>query len=177
MLSAITFIITTVTERRLKDKKIKLCKSMVHNPLYDRSGPQYYEIVPRHRESSAQSTHVQPTHPDYDTINTLRRTSHNERDTPTTDNQPAHSMPRIHSSSKAPDDIVSEPTSISVPAPSLMGLKKNGQERNKLHLTLSLGSVDLRNDHGVVTSDSDDNYTILNPIASRQSITRNETFI
>ena len=150
----------------------------------------YNEIVPHHRESFAQSTHVQPTHPNYDTItiqwydtiNTLRRTSHNERDTPTMDNhvnQSAHSMPRFHSSSKAPDNTMSEPTSISVPAPSLMGLKKNGQERNKLHLTLSLGSADLRNNHGVihVTSDSDDNYTILNPIASRQSITRNETFI
>ena len=145
---------------------------MIHNPLYDRSGPQYYEI--------AQFT--QPTHPDYDTINTLRRTSHNQRTTPTTDiinhvDQPAHSVPRLHSSSTVPDDVMSEPTSSFVPAPSLMGLKKNGQERNKLHLTLSLESADLRNNYGVVTSGSDDNYTILNPIASRQSITRNESFI
>jgi hypothetical protein len=181
-----------ITEKRVKDTKNKLCKNMIHNPLYDRSGPQIpqYEIVSPHPDSGSSAQFIRPastTHPDYDTINTLRRTYHYRRDTPATEDhvdQPAQRMSKFRRSLEAhspPYDIMSELTSSSMSAPSLMGLKKNGRERNKLHLTLSLGNTDLRNNHGVVTSDSDDNYTILNPVASRQSIgcnfMRNETFI
>lgn len=173
---------------------------MVHNPLYDRRGPQY-EFVPSRLESSAQFTRpvvdeTRATHPHYDTINTPRFSS--QQDMPTADthrnvDQPhsadrsSHRPSKFHSvralsssnTHNLPYDIISTSTSSSVPAPTfgLMGLKKNGQERNKLHLTLSLGNVDRivgthapGRIHEVLTSDSEsDNYTFLNPIASRQN--------
>ena len=60
--------------------------------------------------------------------------------------------------------------------PKVMAPKKNGQERNKLHLTLSLGENDCSNNHtSVVASTSipqvhavateyvDDPYTVMSP--------------
>ena len=168
---------------------------MVHNPLYGRSGPEY-EIVPPRPDSSTQFTlpamdearATRAVNLHYDTINTPRLSS--QQDTPTADadhyvDQPLHNSSEFHSTSfssnahiRLPYDIISRSASSSMPAPSLMGLKKNGQERNKLRLTLSLGKADpivgsnaqLGNNHEVAASDSDDNYTILNPTASRRSV-------
>ena len=141
-----------IEKRKMKKK---LTKSMVQNPLYARSGPQY-EVVSPQLDSSAHDQFARPimdetrvTHTNnqhYDTINAPRFSS--LQDTPTTDtshnhvSQPAHRLSEFHISSNACsppyEDIMSRSTSSSVPAPSLMGRKKNGQERNKLHLTLSL---------------------------------------
>ena len=190
-----TFNVTTFPEKRVKDTKIKLCKNMVHNPLYDRSGPEY-EIVPPRVESSNQFTlpamdetrAIHPVNFHYDTINTPRLSSRQDTSTVNTDHhvdQPLHNSSKLHSTSVSsnayihpPYHIISRSVSSSqMPAPSLMGLKKNGQERNKLHLTLSLGKADTivgtnapGNDREVVASDSDDHYTILNPISSRQNV-------
>ena len=194
LLRNITSFFLWFPEKRVNNTKTKLCKNMVHNPLYDRSGPEY-EIVPPRLESSTQFTlptidearATRPANLHYDTINTPRLSS--RQDTPTADtdhyvDQPLHNSSKFRSTSYSsnahiypPYDIISRSASSPMPAPSLMGLKKNGQERNKLHLTLSLGKANpivgtnaLGNNHEVAASDSDDNYTILNPTASRQNV-------
>ena len=163
---------------------------MVHNPLYDRSGPEY-EIIPPRLESSTPFTQpgmdeFSTTHPanqHYDTINTAESSS--RQDTPTADafhyvDPPLHRLSKFRNASLSSNahthqsyDVISGSTSSSVPAASsLMGLKKNGRERNKLHLTLSLGrqadptvgSTTAGNNHKAMASDANDNYTVLNPI-------------
>ena len=44
-----------IIEKKVMNTKNKLCKSMVQNPLYDRSGPEY-KIVPPHSETSTPFT-------------------------------------------------------------------------------------------------------------------------
>ena len=71
---------------------------------------------------------------------------------------------------------------MSAQATRVMGLKKNGKERNKLHLTLTLDGKesanpvpcrkeeevilagDLPGDKRAVASDADENYTVMSPI-------------
>ena len=77
---------------------------------------------------------------------------------------------------------ISGSASLSVPltTPRVMGLKKNGQERNKLHLTLSLGSNDCSNSCtnevmpksipkmcAVAPADMDEPYTVMRPASVR----------
>ena len=168
---------------------------MVHNPLYDRSGPEY-EIVPPRPETSTPFTQpvideMSANHPaanqHYDTINTpglpfgLDTTA---EDTSHYIDPPLHTAHlssvvhpylQMHTCMHPPYDTISGSTTSSVPTTSL---KKNGQERNKLHLTLSLrdhrdltvGTATSGNNHGVMVSDTNDNYTIMNPITARQNI-------
>ena len=182
---------------------------MVHNPLYDRSGPEYEIVPPRMNTSTPPARDVfnttLPVNQHYDTIHTPGFSSRQNAsilDTAHYVDPPVHSSTRsskfrsasfsssahIHAPS-VPErgtayDIMSRSTTSSVPGSGLMGLKKNGQERNKLHLTLSLqgknDSIDVtpgpRSEgfvqckHGVLALDTNDNYTILNPIASQRNV-------
>ena len=73
---------------------------------------------------------------------------------------------------------VNRSASVSLPetTPKVIALKKNNQERNKLHLTLSLGGNDSFNGHtgeeapklipathAVVPMDMDEPYTVMSP--------------
>ena len=77
---------------------------------------------------------------------------------------------------------ISGSASLSTPltTPRVMALKKNGQDRNKLHLTLSLGSNELSNSRtnevvpksipkmcAVAPADMDEPYTVMKPAGVR----------
>ena len=76
------------------------------------------------------------------------------------------------------NEPINRSASVSMPpiTPKVMAPKKNGQERNKLHLTLPLGENDCSNNHtnvdastsipkvhAVASEDVDELYTVVSP--------------
>lgn len=140
---------------------------MVHNPIYEGDGPVYESV---HNQQSLDQLAIQTgTHCsaswDGFLTNTVRyidqpacfhsNTSNNTDNTSFTDNSQEH------------------PAHVSVPHTRKMALKKNGQERNKLHLTISLHGNDnyqsstkegpSLNFHADHSSIADETYTEMSP--------------
>ena len=171
----------------------RMQNAMVHNPIYD--GPVYESVQPHFdtltasvkqdlslsNTSASNSPPRSSSPPDTGNNNSQRMVRYLDRPI-----QP-RSLSLLHPST--PDN--NNPSAIGVPAaqttPSTraMGLKKNGKERNKLHLTLTLDENESANPaFGVssrkeeetmlvgdvpgnkrdVTSDGDENYAVMSPI-------------
>lgn len=166
-------------EIKLSESKNRVCNLMVHNPIYDGDGPVHmYESVQNqleiNNESESQSEDTRDQQ--YDNL----RLSWN--DTARYVDPPVHlqylSMNAASNTSDSVNSPINRSDSVSMPltAPRVMGLKKNGQERNKLHLTLSLDGKDFSNNHtsvvapnsmpevhAVAPEDVDEPYTVMSP--------------
>ena len=154
------------------ESKNRACNVMVHNPIYDGDGP-VYESVQNQLEINNE-TELDIKDRQYDNL----RLSWNN--TARYVDPPVHlqylytnAASNVSGSMNAP---INRSSSVSIPltAPRMMALKKNGQERNKLHLTLSLGDNDCSNnctDAGapennicaVAPEDVDEPYTVMSP--------------
>ena len=107
---------------------------MVHNPIYD--GPVYDSVQPQFRT------------PTVDKLQAIATNSSSPTCTHTSPPIPNNSVCYFDQSSPHPSQSFSHSllgdnnsqcsTSVSVPAVRAMALKKNGKERNKLHLSLTL---------------------------------------
>ena len=142
---------------------------MVHNPIYDGDGP-VYESVQNQREINNES--------ESQSENTRVRQYDNLRlswsDTARYVDPPIHlQYLSMNAASNASDSVNSPINKSDSAAPRVM---ENGQERNKLHLTLSLdgkGSSDnhtsavapnsMSQVHAVAPEDVDEPYTVMSP--------------
>ena len=129
---------------------------MVHNPIYEGDGPVYESIQTRCEMNNETESQFEDTRDQqYDNL----RLSLN--------NTARYVDPTVHlqhlytnTASEASDSVnapINRSTSVSMPLPTprVMALKKNGQERNKLHLTLSLSGNDSSNNRtNVVVSNT-----------------------
>lgn len=160
----------------IEKSAVHIQNAMVHNPIYD--GP-VYESVQAQFESLTSTTqqvagisvcNSQPSTPTTTSENSVRYTD------------PPVQVPKIGSNSFASNtsapvpDSVPQSTSIAIPA-----IKKNGEKRNKFHLTLALTGKDLdmnmepqssqnhnplaiggEANHSVLT-DVDEHYMVMSP--------------
>ena len=142
---------------------------MVHNPIYDGDGPVYESVLTQHKMNN--ETELDTRDRQYDNL----RLSWNN--TARCVDPPVHlqylytnAASNVSGSVNAP---INRSTSVSMPltAPRMMSLKKNGQERNKLHLTLSLGDNNCSNNRtyadenvcAVAPEDVNEPYTVMSP--------------
>ena len=106
---------------------------MVHNPIYDGDGPVYESVQTRLKENNETELNISQsedtTDQQYDNLRVCLNDTARYVDPP------------VSNSANAP---INRSASVSMPqiTPKVMALKKNGQERNKLRLTLSLGAQD-----------------------------------
>ena len=105
---------------------------MVNNPIYDGDGPVYEGIRPQYETPTA--VILQATDTSNNDANTVRYV-----DQPVRLSQ-VRSQSFIHHTVSNVDaaNVPNRSHSVSMPAARAMALKRNGQERNKLRLTLSL---------------------------------------
>ena len=150
---------------------------MVHNPIYDGDGPVYESVQTEleiNNETELEFEDIRDRQ--YDNL----RLSLN--------NTARYIDPNVHlqhlytnAASDATDSVnasINRSVSVSMPlaTPTVMALKKNGQERNKLHLTLCLGGSDSSNNRtsvvapnsmpktcAVAPEDVDEPYTVMSP--------------
>ena len=170
-----SIVFTTEMRFRESNNLVRVGKTMVHNPIYDGDGPVYESVknqpqlatdTPAQYDSLRQtiihdvSVHV--PHPD----NYTNDYYCNSDTFACTDNTaPGYC---IHSN---PSTETQGSHFVSVPPTKKMALKKNGQERNKLHLTLSLAENDSnppeREEGSFIRKPSpvhsDDSYTVMSP--------------
>ena len=155
---------------KLSESKNRVCKVTIHNPIYDGNGP-VYESVQTQLEGN---------------IDTELNISQSED---TTDRQYYDNLrislndtvryidPPVSNSVNTPINR-SASVSMQQTTPRLMVLKKNGQERNKVHLTLSLDGNDSSNGHTSVIAPkqipkmcaiapADEPYTVMSPASVR----------
>ena len=120
---------------------------MVHNPIYDGDGPVYESVQARFETNNATESimpqSVDTTDRQYDNLRQSLNDTARYVDPP---GQLQHLYTtntafEINNSANAP---LSRSSSVSMPPATsrVMALKRNGQERNKLHLTLSLSGND-----------------------------------
>lgn len=146
---------------KLNESKNRVCNVMVHNPIYDGYGPVYESVQTRFEtnnatESNMPQSAVDVTNRQYDNLRqSLNDTAHYVDPSGQLQNlYTTNTAFEINNSANAP---LSRSTSVSMaPATSrVMALKRNGQERNKLHLTLSLGGNDsFNNSNGKIAQKS-----------------------
>lgn len=155
-------------EKSFGDAKSRLCNTMVHNPIYEGEGPVYESVQPQSKTSTAAAVTLLAT-VTVDTFADQHYDSLHNPDAPSpldestlkmvcrSDHSTLSSQPQNKStiSSNAYTQLtVPDSGTASTPSPPagtvMMALKKNGQERNKLHLTLSLRG----NDSGQNTCDA-----------------------
>ena len=155
---------------------------MVHNPIYDGDGP-VYESVPTQLEGNNEtelniiSQTEDTTDRQYDNLRLSSNDTVRYIDPPVQLQYLYNNT--VSDSANAP---INRSASVSMPqtTPRVMALKKNGQERNKLHLTLSLGGNDSTNGHisevaskqitkmcAVAPADMDEPYTVMSPASVR----------
>ena len=134
----------------------RACNVMVHNPIYDGDGP-VYESVQNQLEINNE-TELQSEDTRNRQYNDLQLSWNN---TARYVDPPIHLEYLYINAASNDSDLVNAPINgsacVSMPpiTPKVMAPKKNGQERNKLHLTLSLGENDCSNNHtSVVASTS-----------------------
>lgn len=179
-----------IIEKKFSESKSRVCNAMVHNPIYDGDGP-VYESVQNREETQLPADTIQSTEPtdrQYDSLHVSTPPATSALQSDTTLNtvryvdQPLHLHGKlfVHTKTSPSDsDAVSIPrsTSVSIPPARVMALKKNGQERNKLHLTLSLGGSGTNHFTGEVVprsppnassvlADGDEAYTVMSPAGS-----------
>ena len=162
---------------------------MVENPIYVGNGPVYDSILTQPQcirleaQSEQKDTYHCVTNPHYESL------PHSEMmaDTARYIGQPVqHSLDHCHTSSltsQSETESIKHPSSkgTSASASVMMGLKSNGQPRNKLGLTLSLGGYDLTHEcsldnaalskmHGNTVTSSimheEEAYAVMNPAGS-----------
>ena len=180
----ILFIILSpfLTEIKLNESRNRVCNVMVHNPIYDGDGPVYESVQMHLQQEGNNETELNALSQFEDT--TDERYYDNFRlslnDMARYVDRPAQlQCLYTNTASNSKTTPINRSTSLSMPqtTPRVMALKKNGQERNKLHLTLSLGGIDSSNSeeapslsthnnkHSDVTEDSDmdEPYTVMSP--------------
>ena len=163
---------------KFNESKIRVCNVMVHNPIYDGDGPVYESVQARFETTESNMPQsVDATDRQYDNLR------QNLSDTTRYVDPPGqlqylyttNTAFEVNNSANAP---LSRSTSVSMPPATsrVMALKRNGQERNKLHLTLSLGENDsFNNPNGevapkpipktsvVAPADMEEAYTVMSP--------------
>ena len=176
-----TFTIHLITDKSFSDSTRRVHNTMVHNPIYD--GPVYESVQPQFDtlttatkqalESTTLSANQTRTGPPSLQKNSLKPVRYLDQ---SIQHSQLRSQSFSHSSSSDNDNPRS--LSVSVPTARVMALKKNGKERNKFHLTLTLNGSDLSpatdvdNKKGLstavpgtsVAADVDENYTVMSPI-------------
>lgn len=181
----------------------RMQNAMVHNPIYD--GPVYESVQPHFdtltatvkQDLSLSNTSASNSPPRSSTPPNTGSGNNSQRMVRYLD-QPIQLRSQSLSHPSTPDN--NNPRSISTvcaQAARVTGLKKNGKERNKLHLTLTLngsesgnstsgapqcgkdedvvlagnlpGNPQGGNKKRAVVSDSDENYTVMSPIKRKDS--------
>ena len=169
----------------------RMQNAMVHNPIYD--GPVYESVQP-HFDTLTATVKQDLTFSNTSASNSPPRSSspsntgseNSSHKTVRYLDQPIQPRSLSLSHPSTPDN--SNPTSrssVSAHATRVMGLKRNGKERNKLHLTLTLDGKesanpafdvpcrkeedvelagDLPGNERAVASDADENYSVMSPI-------------
>ena len=154
---------------------------MVHNPIYDGDGPVYESVQTRLEGTNETELNISQsedtTDRQYDNLRLSLNDTARYIDPPVQLQYLYNNT--VFNSANAP---ISRSASVSMPqtTPRVIALKKNGQERNKLHLTLSLGENDSSNGHtsevapkpipktcAVAPADMDEPYTIMSPASVR----------
>ena len=166
-----------LTEIKLNESKTRVCNAMVHNPIYDGDGPVYESVQTQLETELSISLSENTTDQHYDNLHVSLN------DTARYVNPPAQLQylsytAGTNTASNSMNAPVNRSASVSLPetTPKVMALKKNGQERKKLHLTLSLGENDSSNSHTgevvtksnpsthvAVPADMDEPYTVMSP--------------
>ena len=164
---------------KFNESKNRVCNVMVHNPIYDGDGPVYESVRTRFETNNATESNMMPQSVDvtdrqYDNLRQSLNDTARYVDPP---GQLQHLYTtntafEINNSVNAP---LSRSSSVSMPPATsrVMALKRNGQERNKLHLTLSLGG---NNSNGgevaqkpvpktsaAAPADMEEAYTVMSP--------------
>ena len=185
-----------LTGKALNITTNRMQNAMVHNPIYD--GPVYESVQPHFdtltasvkQDLSLSNTSASNDPPGSSTPPSAGCSDSSQKMVRYLD-QPIQPRSQSLSQPSTPDN--SNPRSTSVCAQSatrVMGLKKNGKERNKLHLTLTLNgnksanpafgvpckkeeevvlAGDLLGNKRAVTSNGDENYTVMSPIRGKNS--------
>ena len=172
-----TFLNTfSYIEIKLNKSKNRVCNLMVHNPIYDGDGPVYESVQNQleiNNESESQSENTRDRQ--YDNL----RLSWSDTARYVDVDPPIHlqylSMNAASNTSDSVNSPINKSDSVSMPltAPMVM---ENGQERNKLHLTLSLDGKGFSDNHtstvapnsmsqvhAAAPEDVDEPYTIMSP--------------
>lgn len=167
--------------------KSNACNAMVHNPIYEGDGPVYESVQVRVEETCLPADTLQvtdTTNHQYNSINTPATSALQDNSSLNTVRyvkQPVqlqrNSFINTHTSAADNHDTEGTPrsTSTTLQAARVMALKKNGEVRNKLHLTLSLGGNESGHATGeslspsvceVVSSGVDGTYMVMSPVSS-----------
>ena len=180
----------------------RMQNAMVHNPIYD--GPVYESVQPHFdtltatvkQDLSLSNTSASNSPPRSSTPPNTGSTNNSQRMVRYLD-QPIQLRSQSLSHPSTPDNNNPRSTSgMCAQTARVTGLKKNGKERNKLHLTLTLNGSesgnstsgapqcgkdenvvlagDLPGNQGgnkkrAVVSDGDENYTVMSPIKRKDS--------
>ena len=119
---------------------------MVNNPIYDGDGPVYESVLAQFEGNNETELNMSQSEDTTDQQYDNLRVGLN--DTARYSAPPAHlQYLYTNTASNSVNAPINTSASASIPraTPGGMALKKNGQERNKLHLTLSLGGNDSSN--------------------------------
>ena len=154
---------------------------MVHNPIYDGDGPVYESVQTQLEGNNESELNISQsedtTDRQYDNLRLSLNDTARYVDPPIQLHYLYNNT--VSDSANAP---INRSASVSMPqtTPRVMALKKNGLERNKLHLTLSLGGNDSSNSHisevapklipktcAVAPADMDEPYTVMSPAGVR----------
>ena len=162
---------------KFNESKNRVCNVMVHNPIYDGDGPVYESVQAQFETTESKPQSIDATDRQYDNL----RQSFS--DTARYVNPPdqlqylyaTSTSFEVNNSAIAP---LSRFTSVSMPPATsrVIALKRNSQERNKLHLMLSLdGNDSFNNSNGevapkpvpktsaVASATMEETYTVMSP--------------
>ena len=154
---------------------------MVHNPIYEGDGPVYECVQPQHEGNNETELNVSQSEDTTDRQYDNLRLSLS--DTARYVDPPVQLQYLCNSTvSNLAHTPINRSASMSMPQTTsgVMTLKKNGQERNKLHLTLSLGGNESSNSYtseiapklvpkmgAIAPADMDEPYTVMSPAGVR----------
>ena len=165
---------------KFNESKNRVCNVMVNNPIYDGDGPVYESVQTQYETNNATESNmpqsVDAIDRQYDNLQQSFSDTARYVDPPG-QLQYLHTTNtafEVNNSGNAP---LSRSASESVPpATRVMALKRNGRERNKLHLTLSLGGNNsFNNSNGeiapkpvpktsaIAPTDMEEAYTVMSP--------------
>ena len=154
---------------------------MIHNPIYEGDGPVYESVQIQLEGNSETQLNISQsegtTDRQYDNLRLSLNDTARYVDPPVQLQYLYNNT--VSNSENAP---INRSASVSMPqtTPTVMAVKKNRQERNKLHLTLSLGGNDSSNSHtnevapkqipktyAVAPAEKDEPYTVMSPASVR----------
>ena len=172
-----------ITEKTFSDSTNRVQNAMIHNPIYD--GPVYESVQPHFDTLTAatqQALASSTTSADKSLCTTTPPALQNKAQKANRYiDQPSQQRCQSFSQSSPTDNNTPRSGSVSIPKARVMALKKNGRERNKLHLTLTLNGSDPSPTTCVPKSDgssvtlsgtimcanpavADENYMVMSPI-------------